>query len=277
MKNKFTFYILLIIVMISLSVIPGCRKKKAVLNPEDLGSDKEIYQKAIKLTKRDAEKARLLFKEIMHLYPDSMYARRAKIGIADSYYKQKDAASMIMAAAEYQEYVNLYPNSPDAVYAKFQIAMCYHRQLKKPGRDQTNTIEAIKALESMIKQYPDTKEADEAKIKIANARQNLAEHYYNIGTSNFKLKAYKGAITRFKQVIDEYPEFNHNDKLFFYTGKCYFVLKDYDSALSFFQKIINSFPKSKFIKKTKQMIEKTTAMQAMAKTKAESDKTKTNR
>ena len=65
---------------------------------EDMGSDKEIYEKAKKRIKSSPEKARLLFKEVMHLYPDSIYARRAKIGIADSYYRQKYAAAMIMAA-----------------------------------------------------------------------------------------------------------------------------------------------------------------------------------
>jgi outer membrane protein assembly factor BamD len=263
MRKKYTFSLLLIIALVLLMAVTGCsKKKKAALTPDELGTDKEIYQKAQKRIKRDPEKARLLFKEIMHLYPDSIYARRAKIGIADSYFKQKDSGSLIMAATEYQEYVNLYPNSPDAVYAMYQIAMCYNRQIKKPGRDQTNTHLAIKALESMIKQYPDTKEAEDAKQKMEKARQNLAFHYFNIGLSNYRLKAFKGAVVRFKQVIDDYPEFKNNDKLFYYAGKSYFAMRDYDSSVSFFQKIVNSYPKSKFLKKATQMIKEIVELQA---------------
>ncbi len=266
MKKIFTFNLLTAFVLVLLVAVSGsgCKKKKVDLDPENLGSDKEIFQKAQKRIRRDPEKARLLFKEIMHLYPDSLYARRAKIGIADSYFKQKDSASMIMAAAEYQEYVNLYPNSPDAVYAKLQIAMCYYRQMKSAGRDQTNTILAIRALEGMIKQYPDTKEAEEAKEKLEKARQVLADHYFGIGYSNYQLKAFKGAVARFKQVIDDYPDFKKNDKLFFYTGKCYFALKDYTTAISFFQKIVNSFPKSKYLDKSTKMIKKITEIQSQA-------------
>lgn len=264
MKKIFTFNLLTAFVLVLLVAAsgPGCKKKKVDLDPENLGTDKEIFQKAQKRIKRDPEKARLLFKEIMHLYPDSLYARRAKIGIADSYFKQKDSASMIMAAAEYQEYVNLYPNSPDAVYAKLQIALCYYRQMRSAGRDQTNTILAIRALEGMIKQYPDTKEAEEAKKKMEKARQALAAHYFGIGYSNYQLKAFKGAIARFKQVIDDYPDFKKNDKLFFYTGKCYFALKDYTTAISFFQKIVNSFPKSKYLDTSTKMIKKITEIQS---------------
>jgi outer membrane protein assembly factor BamD len=167
-----------------------------------------------------------------------------------------------MAAAEYQEFVNMYPNSPDAVYAKYQTAMCYYGQMKKPGRDQTNTHQAIRALESMIRQYPDTKEAEEAKKKIVKARNFLGKHYFRIGLSNFQLKAFKGALYRFKQVIDDYPEFEYKDKLFFYTGRSYFAMKDYDSSISFFQKIINSFPQSKFVKKAKGMIQKISHIKA---------------
>ncbi len=270
MKKRLIF---IVVCIMAISLIPGgCKKKKATLTPQELGSDKEIYEKARAKIKRDAEKARLLFKEVMHLYPDSIYARRAKIGIADSYYRQKDSGSLIMAASEYQEYVNLYPNSPDAVYALYQVALCYTRQIKKPGRDQTNTHQAIKALENMIRQYPDTQEAAKAKVEIEKARQILAQHYFGIGRTNYKIKAFAGAVERFKQVIDDYPEFKENDKLFFYTGKSYLALGVYDTAISFFQKIVNSYPKSKYLKKTIPLIKKIAALQAQLEEKKKLEK-----
>jgi outer membrane protein assembly factor BamD len=248
--------------MMVVLITGACGKKKDIsLSPEDMGSDKEIYEKAKKRVKSNPEKARLLFKEVMHLYPDSIYARLAKIGIADSYYRQKDAAAMVMAATEYQEYVNLYPNSPDAVYAKYQIAMCYIRQMKSAGRDQTNTHKAIKALESMIRQYPGTDEAEEAKKQLEKARQRLALHYFDIGRTNFKMKAYMGAVNRFKQVIDDYPDFKYNDKLFYLTGRSYYAMRDYNSAMSFFQKIVNSYPQSKYLKKATEMMKEIAQIQ----------------
>lgn len=261
MKKKFTLICFLVVMLVVSFSFTGCKSKKNVqLDPGEIGSDKEIYEKARKGMKRDPEKARLLFKEIMHLYPDSIYSRRAKIGIADSYFKQKDSASLIMAATEYQEYVNLYPNSPDAVYAKHQIAMCYFKQVKKPGRDQTNTHMAVRALESMIKQYPGTTEAEDAKKKLEKVRQGLAEHYYRIGKSNFHLSAFKGAVARFKQVMDEFPEYKDQDKVFFLTGRSYYGMRDLDSAISFFRKIVNSYPKSKFAKKSESLIKKISQM-----------------
>ncbi|MCP5103967.1 MAG: outer membrane protein assembly factor BamD [bacterium] len=251
--HRLTAVLLMVLLVISI----GCKKKdKLTLTPGDAGSAKEIYDKAKSRMKKDPERSRLLFKEVMHLYPDSPYAQRSKIGIADSYVKQKDAASLIMAANEYQEYVNLYPNSPDAVYAKYQIGMCYFKQMRKPGRDQENTHKAITAMQLMVKMFPDTEEAKDTREKIARARQNLAAHYFAIGLSNYRLKAFRGAVARFKQVLDDYPDYKKNDKLFYYAGKAYFATRNYDSAISFFQRVISDFPKSKFLKKSQKMIKK---------------------
>jgi outer membrane protein assembly factor BamD len=224
-----------------------------------------MYENAMKYMTKDPEKARLLFKEIAQLYPDSIYANKAKLGIGDSYFKERDSASLIMAAAEYQEYVNMYPYSPDAVYAKYQIGMCYFKQVKKPERDQTNTFSSIKAFEGVIQQYPGTPEADEAKKKIDECRQILGKHYFQIGYYNYIMKSHTGAIARFKQVMDEYPDFAANDRLFYYTGKTYAALKDHDSALSFFQRVIGSYAKSKYAKKSQRQIDKINRLAAKEK------------
>ncbi len=247
----------LILALALLTVWTGCRSKKAVtVDPSEKGSDKKMYENAMKYMTKDPDKARLLFKEIGQLYPDSIYANKAKLGIGDSFFRERDSASLVMAAAEYQEYVNLYPYSPDAVYAKYQIGMCYFKQVRKPERDQTNTFTAIKAFDGVIQQYPGTPEADEAKKKIDECRQILGKHFFQIGYYNFLMRSYDGAIARFKQVMDEYPDFKGSDKLLYYTGRTYAAKGDRESALSFFQRLIGSFAKSKYAGKARRRIEK---------------------
>jgi outer membrane protein assembly factor BamD len=100
----------LILVMALLAVAAACRAKKSVsVDPGEKGSDKKMYENAVKYMTKDPEKARLLFKEVGQLYPDSIYASKSKLGIGDAYFKERDSASLVMAASEYQEYVNLYP------------------------------------------------------------------------------------------------------------------------------------------------------------------------
>ena len=254
---------ILILALALLVVSIGCRAKKPVtVDPSEKGSDKKLYENAMKYLTKDPEKARLLFKEIGQLYPDSIFANKAKLGIGDSYFKERDSSSLVMAAAEYQEYVNLYPYSPDAVYAKYQIGMCYYKQMRKPERDQSHTVTAIKGFEGVIQQYPGTPEAEEAKKKIDECRQNLARHYFLIGYYNFLMKSFEGAIARFKQIMDEYPDFMGNDKLLYYTGRTYAAMGNNDSALSFFQRVVSSHAKSKFAKKSQRHIAKLSRLAA---------------
>jgi outer membrane protein assembly factor BamD (BamD/ComL family) len=70
------------------------------------------------------------------------------------------------------------------------------------------------------------------------------------------MKSYPGAIARFKQVMDEYPDFSNNDKLFYFTGKTYLAMKDLDSALSFFQRLIGNHAKSKYVKRSQRLLKK---------------------
>ena len=239
--------------MVSLAACQG--KKKAKVDPVvEKGTDVELYTKAQKFMKKNPEKARLLYKQIMQMYPESIYANKSKLSIGDSYFQEKDPASLVIAASEYQEYVSLFPYSPDAAFAKLQIGMCYYQQMRRPERDQSNSQTALKSFESVISQYPGTTQADTARKKIAEIRQNLAMHYFLIGYYNYRLKAYEGAIARFKSVINEYPEFKKIDRLLYITGLCYFSLTDYDSAVSFFQNLISNHPKSKYIKRAQRMI-----------------------
>jgi outer membrane protein assembly factor BamD len=254
--KKRIFIIFTIFLVLSFTITSCKSKKKVEINPNDMGTGEIMYNKANSFIKKNPEKARLLFKEIIQLYPESIYAKKAKIGIADSYFKQKDSASLLIANAEYQEYVNYYPDSPDAIYAKYQAAMCYYKMKYKPGRDQTYTFKAVEAFDSLIKSYPDTEEAKKAKELANECRKNLGIHYYKIGRSNYILKSYRGAISRFKQVTDNYPEFDEFDKLYYYTGMSYTKLRDYDSAMSFFQKVLTAYPKSKYANKSKKMLKK---------------------
>lgn len=245
----------------------GCRhsKQTVAIDPGEKGADRKMYDNALRYINKDAEKARLLFKEVAQLYPDSIYANKAKLGIGDSYFRERDSASLVMAAAEYQEYVNLYPYSPDAVYAKYQIGMCYYKQVRRPERDQTNTFAAIKAFEGVIQQYPGTAEAGEAKKKIDECRQNLATHFFRIGYYNYLLKAYEGALARFKQVMDEYPDFRDNAKLLYFTGRTYADMGDHASALSFFQRVVGSHARSKYAGKSQKWIRQLARLDAAGK------------
>jgi len=103
--------------------------------------------------------------------------------------------------------------------------------------------------------FPDTEEATRSQARIKELRQNLGAHYFRIGYYNYRFRAYRGAVNRFKQIMDEYPDFKEQDRLFYYTGAAYVALREYDTALSFFQRLVDEFPRSSLARKGRKMIE----------------------
>jgi len=227
----------------------GCRGKKTEITPEMASSDESLFKLGEKFIKKDPEKARLYFRQVIDSFPKSFYAQQAKLAIADSYFRKGDEGSMILAASEYREFIHLYPFSPSAPYAQLQIAMTFFKKTLRPGRDQTKTTLALEEFRQVISSYPLSDEAKQAREKIQKCEEKLAEHTLHIGKVYYTMKAYKASTTRLIEILNNYPNYSRMDKAFFYLGDSYYRWKKTDQAIPYFTKVISDFPKSKYAKK----------------------------
>jgi len=137
----------------------GCGGKKTEISPDVASSDEALFKLGEKFIKKDPEKARLYFRQVIDSFPKSFYAQQAKLAIADSYFKKGDEGNMILAASEYREFISLFPYSPSAPHAQYQIAMTYYKKVLKPGRDQTKTRQALAEFKKVLTNYPLTEDA----------------------------------------------------------------------------------------------------------------------
>jgi len=241
--------LVLMVSFLCLMVDLGCRGKKTELTPEVASSDENLFKLGEKYIKKDPERARLYFRQVIDSFPKSFYAQQAKLAIADSYFRKGDEGSMILAASEYREFIHLYPFSPSAPYAQLQIAMTFFKKTLKPGRDQTKTKQALEEFRIFISKYPLSEEAKQAREKILECEEKLAEYTFQIGKLYYRMKAYKGSTARLLELLSNYPNYSKMDGVYFYLGDSYYRWEKVDQAVPFFTKLINDFPKSKFAKK----------------------------
>lgn len=75
-------------------------------------------------------------------------AESARLGLAESYYKNGDYEE---AAAVYEDYLKLHPLSPNSDYVQFKLAMCYYKLMLPPYKDQTYTFKALEAFKKTPK------------------------------------------------------------------------------------------------------------------------------
>lgn len=225
-----------------------CKKRTAELAPEVASSDEALFKLGEAEIKKDEEKARLYLRQVIDSFPKSFYAQRAKLLIADSYFKKGDEGNLILAASEYREFISLYPYSPSAPYCQFQIAMTYYRKILAPGRDQTKTEQALAEFKKVVTNYPLSDQAKDAQAKIRDCEGRLAENNASIGKHYNRVHAYKAATTRLTEILTKYPDYPKMDEIYYYLGDSYYKWGKSDQAVPFLTKLVSDYPKSNYVK-----------------------------
>ncbi len=250
----------LIAVCISLLILTGtaCRKdKKVSLVPGTAAaasSDENLYKLGEATIKKDTEKGLLFLRQLIDTFPKSFYAQRAKLLIADTYFKKKDDSNLMLAAAEYREFIRSYPYSPSAAYCQYQIAMASYIKALKPGRDQTKTIQAVDEFKKVVAEYPASEQAKLSQEKIRDCESRLAEHNFVIAVQYHNQRAYRASLDRLNEIMSTFPDFKRMGELYFYMGSCNFFMKKYDEARPFFTKVVTDYANEKVARKAQKIL-----------------------
>jgi len=150
--------------------------------------------------------AAVAFDEVERQHPYSSWARRAQLMSAYSYYQANKYEEAILAA---ERFISLHPGNKDAAYAYYLIGVCYYEQITDVRRDQKITELALNALAEVIRRYPRSEYAQDARLKVDLARDHLAGKEMEIGRYYQRIDQYFAAITRFKNVVDKYGTTSH--------------------------------------------------------------------
>ena len=228
--------------LIMLGLAAGCHKKTVAIMPDLASSDEALYRLGEAEIKKDTEKAILYFRQIMDSFPKSFYAQRAKLLIADAYFRKGDESNLLLAASEYREFIRTYPYSPSAAYSQYQVAMTFYKKILKPGRDQSKTYQALAEFKKVITDYPASDQAKTAQEKIKDCEERLASHSAEIAIGYNNRKAYRASISRLSEIMTSYPDYSRLDEIYYYLGDCHFMMRQYDQAVPFFTKVVTDYP-----------------------------------
>jgi outer membrane protein assembly factor BamD len=201
-------------------------KKDAKLDPmagKDAAlPDKALYDKAIDQTKRGHfDVARLDLQTLLNTYPDSQYQMRAKLAIADAWYKEGGSAALTQAEQEYNDFITFFPNVPEAAEAQMRVGDIYFKQMDVPDRDYSKAVHAEDAYRLMLKQYPDSSLAKDAQQKLREVQEVLAMREADLGAFYATHENWPASIARLQTVADTYPLYSHMDDVLIGIGDAY--------------------------------------------------------
>lgn len=184
--------------------------------------DKALFDRAmVALKKGKYDIARLDLQTLLNTYPDSEYQMRAKLAIGDTWFKEGGAAAMEQAESEYKDFITFFPNQPEAAEAQMKVADIYYKQMEKPDRDPTKAIRAQEEYRQMILQFPDSTLIPQAKQRLREVQEVLADHEFDIGTYYLSRMDYPAAVARLQSLIDAYPLYSNADEALLGIGDAY--------------------------------------------------------
>jgi outer membrane protein assembly factor BamD len=205
--------------------LAGCHNKKVVNPLADVGSkqpDKVLFDRAMDQMKHNhMDQARIILQTLINTYPDSEYIARAKLAVGDSWYAEGGSAALAQAENEYKDFATFFPNMPEAAEAQLKIANIHYRQMEKPDRDFTHALRAEEEYRNLLQQYPDSKLVPEAKAKLREVQEVLAEREFRIGRFYYLRESFPAAIARLQSLADEYPLYSGADETLYLLGSAY--------------------------------------------------------
>ena len=201
------------------------RKQKTMKpadKPDDKLPDKVLYDKAIDATKRGHfDVARLDLQTLLNTYPDSQYQMKAKLAIADSWYKEGGTAALTQAEQEYKDFITFFPNAPEAAEAQMRVGDIYFRQMDKPDRDYAKAVHAEEEYRLMLQQFPESTLVPQAKQRLREVQEVMATREASIAAFYGTHNNYPATIARYQTVVDTYPQFSHMDDVLVGLGDAY--------------------------------------------------------
>jgi outer membrane protein assembly factor BamD len=208
----------------TLLLAAGCHHKvqNPLANIDSKQPDKALYDRAMDSMKHGRyQEARTLLETLLNTYPDSEYLARAKLAVGDSWYNEGGTAAWQQAEVEYKDFQTFYPNLPEASEAQLKVARIHYRQMEKPDRDYNQAMRAAEEYKSLISTYPDSPLVPEAKQRLREVQELLAERQYRIAHFYFLRDNLAASQARMESLIDSYPLYSQIDEALYELGMLY--------------------------------------------------------
>ena len=170
------------------------------------------------------------FLEAEILFPQSEWASKSVLMASYSYYMQSYYS---LAIESIKRYFKTYPNDKNKAYAHYLLAIVYYETIEGEKKDLAPLLLSKKEFNFVIKNFPNTDYAYDAKFKIDLINDILAAKEIYIGRHYIKKKKWIPALNRFKNVLKEYETTIHVEEAIHRLVEIYYKLGMEEESLKY--------------------------------------------
>jgi outer membrane protein assembly factor BamD len=206
-----------------------------------------------RLQQRRFKEAAILFDEVERQHPYSIWARRAELMSAFSYYLAHSYPESIQSA---QRFLSIHPGNKDAPYALYLVAVDYYEQIGDVDRDQKISQQALDAMGEVIRRYPESTYAADARLKVDLINDHLAGKEMEIGRFYQRRHDWLASVIRFRKVVDNFQTSSHVPEALMRLTESYLELGVQDEARRAAAVLGANYPGTDWYKHAYQLLEK---------------------
>jgi outer membrane protein assembly factor BamD len=237
--------------VLSVGLLSSCIHKKydTPITKDTQQPDKVLFDAAMKDIEHGRyEIARISLQTLMNTYESSEYLAKAKLAIADSWYREGGGNGLAQAEAEYKDFELFYPQMEESAEAQNRICQIHMNQMDKSDRDPTQALRAQEECKTLLVQYPNSKFAPQAAQRLRNIQESLAEHEFVVGDFYWRREMNPAAANRLDALVDQFPLYSKCDEALFEAGDAYSKMgpRYRAKAGEMFARIVRDYPLGRF-------------------------------
>ena len=242
-------------------LLSSCFRKHKYENPitkDTQQPDKVLYDAAIDDIEHSRfERARLTLQTLMNTYDTSEFLAKAKLAVADSWYREGGAHGFAQAEVEYKDFILFYPAMEEAAEAQEKVCKMQYQQMDKADRDPMHALRAEDECKQLVVQFPNSKFAPEAQQLLRNIQEVLADAEFKVGAFYRNKGSFPAAANRLQALTDQFPLYSGGDLALWDLGDSYHRLGDRfeNQQAAAYTKLVRDFPLSDRVDAAKSMLQ----------------------
>ncbi len=251
MQTRFLNYSVFIVLF--LVVASSCSKFRKIQKSEDW---RVKYEGGLNYyNKKDYYRAALLFEEIRPIVRGLPEGEKIEFYLAYCQYYEK---TYLLASNQFKTFYETYGRSPLVQEAYFMYAYSLYVASPAQNLDQTNSIEAMNAMQNFLNQYPDSQYREKASEVIVVSQTKLERKGYENAKEYLKLRMYKAAVISFDNFKKNFPDSQFLEELAYLKVLSQYKLATqsllslqvvrFSEVIVYYQELVDNFPSSKYLK-----------------------------
>jgi outer membrane protein assembly factor BamD len=239
----------------------GCFRKHKYdnrINKDTQQPDKVLFDAAIDDIQHSRfQRARLTLQTLMNTYDTSEYMAKAKLAIADSWFREGGSLGFAQAEAEYKDFILFYPNMEESAEAQVKVCKMQYQQMEKADRDQQHALRAEGECRQLLTQFPNSKFAPEAQLMMLKIQEVLAEGEFKVGSYYNTRGTNYSAANRLQALTEQYPLYSKADDALWMLGLSYRRMGDRfeEKEAAAYTRIVRDYPLSDHVEQAKAMLD----------------------